>query len=307
MIGMVTKMVFIKRKYKSYLYVASIICISIIVYINYVILLNNSTVIRVSTTYSLEQMGVLKLLLNDFLNKTGLNVRFEVLARGSGEALRLLADGSTCIAFTHAPVLEAQYMKQGKVKQLAVFAYNEFVIVGPVKDPANIIKAVNAIEAFKRIYIAGEEGKALFVSRNDYSGTHTKEIQLWNLTRLNPYNRQWYLKTGQGMIQTLIIADNINAYTLSDIGTYLTLNNNSKLRNIAILKKDLQNLINLYAIYFSNSEFCIYVRDIADQLADYIMKEGQDFIETKFKGLINPVKGHENEFLVIWKSLAGMK
>jgi tungstate transport system substrate-binding protein len=124
----------------------------------------------VSTTTSLHQLGVLDDLLNDFKSATGLDVKFKVLVKGSGEALRVLADGSACIAFVHAPSLELQYMEQGKVEQLAVFAYNEFVIVGPSDDPAGVRNSSSAVEAFERIYRAGEEGVAKFVSRGDMSG-----------------------------------------------------------------------------------------------------------------------------------------
>ena len=261
--------------------------------------------IVVSTTTSLYQIGVLTDLFEDFNNITHMNVKFNILAKGSGEALRLLADGSACIGFVHAPLLELQYIKQGKVERLAIFGYNEFVIVGPSNDPANVSSASNSIDAFKRIYSAGEKGLVKFVSRGDQSGTHVRELQIWNLTKLNPEGKPWYLKSGQGMAQTLLMADNINAYTLTDIGTYLSLANQGKLKNIVVLVKDPLYLVNVYSMYLSKASSCDnpYTWYVAFKLRDYLMSNGQDLLLAKYKGLVNPVRGNESLIEQAWKAL----
>lgn len=261
--------------------------------------------VTVATTTSLYQIGVLNDFFNDFNNLTHMNITFKILAKGTGEALRLLADGSACIGFVHAPSLELQYMNQGKIERLAVFGYNEFIIVGPPDDPANVSGASNSIEAFERIYSAGENGLAKFVSRGDMSGTNVRELQIWNLTKLNPEGKQWYLKSGQGMSQTLLMADNLKAYTLTDVGSYINLVNNGKINNLVVLKKDPQYLINVYSIYFSKASVCddpstLY---IAYKLKDYIMSKGQDLLASKYKGLLEPIRGNETLILSAWEEL----
>ena len=261
--------------------------------------------IVVSTTTSLYQIGILNSFFNEFRNLTKLNVQFNVLAKGSGEALRLLSDGSACIGFTHAPSLELQYMNQGKIERLAIFGYNEFIIVGPPDDPANVSKASDAVDAFKRIYEAGEKGLAKFVSRGDMSGTNVRELQLWKLLKLNPEGRPWYLKSGQGMAQTLLMADNLKAYTLTDVGSYLNLKSQGKLSNLADLKRDFKYLINVYAMYLSKAPSCDnqFTWYVAYKLRDYVMNQGQDLLNNKYKGLVNPAKGNETMVEEAWRSL----
>lgn len=265
-------------------------------------------VIIVSTTTSLYQIGVLDDLFDSFNNLTYMNISFNVLAKGSGEALRLLADGSACIGFVHAPSLELQYMNQGKIERLAIFGYNEFILVGPKSDPANVSQAPNVIEAFKRIYEAGERGDAKFVSRADLSGTNVRELQIWNLTKLNLDGKSWYLKSGQGMSQTLLMADNLNAYTLTDIGTYLKLAGQNKFNNLVILKKDPLYLINVYSMYLSKSSNCDNPNTwyIAYKFKDFLMDQGQQILETKYKGLVDPAKGSESMLQQAWETLASL-
>jgi tungstate transport system substrate-binding protein len=260
----------------------------------------------VTTTTSLYQLGVLGDLLNDFKNTTGINVEFKVLAKGSGEALRLLADGSACIAFVHAPSLELQYIERGKVEQLAVFAYNEFVIVGPPDDPGGVGNASSAVEAFERIYLAGEKGITKFVSRGDMSGTNVRELQLWRLAGLSLEGRPWYLKSCQGMIQTLLMAENVGAYTLTDLGTYNSLKRQGKLQALVELKRDPRYLVNVYTAYVSRVGALNdpYVRYVAQELKNYLMTHGQELLALKYGDLIRPVKSCEDKVRLAWETLA---
>lgn len=262
-------------------------------------------VIVVSTTTSLYQIGVLDDLFRDFSDTTHLNVRFNVLVRGSGEALRLLADGSACIGFVHAPSLELQYVSQGVIERLAIFGYNEFILVGPREDPANVSGASNITEAFRRIFGAGEGGLVRFVSRGDMSGTHVRELQLWKLAGLNPDGKSWYLRSGQGMTQTLLMAENLDAYTLTDVGTYLRLVENGKLGKIVILVRDPLYLINVYSIYLSRASSCDnpYTWYVAYKFRDYLMSKGQELLASKYEELINPVKGNETLISQAWEKL----
>lgn len=263
-------------------------------------------VVTVSTTTSLYQMGALEDLLEDFRNSTHLDVQFKLLAKGSGEALRLLADGSACLGFVHAPSLELQYSSRGEVERAAIFAYNEFVVVGPRDDPANVSKAQDAVEAFRRIYAAGEAGLARFVSRGDESGTYIREVQIWRLAGLNPEGRGWYLRAGQGMVQTLLMAENLGAYTLTDTGTWYSLRGLGKLRDLTELKRDFKYLVNVYSLYISKSSACSSpdIVGIARKLGDYLKGRGQDLLSRKYSGLLNPVRGCEEAVLRAWESLA---
>jgi len=260
----------------------------------------------VSTTTSLHQLGVLDDLLNDFKSTTGIDVKFKVLVKGSGEALRVLADGSACIAFVHAPSLELQYMEQGKVEQLAVFAYNEFVIVGPSDDPAGVRNSSSAVEAFERMYRAGEEGVAKFVSRGDMSGTNVREVQLWRQAGLSPEGKPWYLKSCQGMIQTLLMAENVGAYTLTDLGTYASLKRQGRLQVLVELKRDPRYLVNVYSAYVSRASAFSdsYVHYVAQELKSYLMTRGQELLASKYGDVIRPVKGCEDEVRRAWEALA---
>jgi len=262
--------------------------------------------IIVSTTTSLYQLGVLDDLLSDFKNATGIDAKFKVLVKGSGEALRVLADGSACIAFAHAPSLELQYMERGEVEQLAVFAYNEFVIVGPSDDPAGVRNASDAVEAFEKIYRAGERGVARFVSRGDMSGTNVREVQLWRLAGLSPEGRPWYLKSCQGMVQTLLMAENVGAYTLTDSGSYLSLKRQGRLQALVELKKDPQHLVNVYSAYVSRASFLSdpYVRHVAQELRSYLMTRGQELLASKCRDLMRAVRGCEGEVRRAWEALA---
>jgi tungstate transport system substrate-binding protein len=265
--------------------------------------------IRVSTTTSLYQTGLLKDLLEDFRNFSGLNVKFDILARGSGEALRLLADGSTCIAFTHAPSLELAYINRGEVERLTIFAINEFLIVGPSEDPAGVSGVSSAVDAFKRIFNAGEKRLAKFISRGDYSGTHVRELLLWNLTGLDPEGRPWYIRSAKGMAETLIMADNMKAYTLTDVGTFRSLQNRGKVSNLIVLHRDPTYLINAYSLYLSKAKSCDnpITWYVAYKLREYLLMRGQELIAQKYKDLFNPVKGSERIAEKAWEELAKLR
>ncbi len=261
-------------------------------------------VIRISTTTSLYQIGVVDALVKDFMERSGSRTKFEVIVVGSGEALRLLSDGTACISFTHAPSIEHKYVEEGTIRRLGFLGFNAFVIVGPKEDPANVSGATDAVEAFTRIYISGESGTARFVSRGDNSGTNIRELWLWNLSGLNPKGKGWYLETGQGMQQVLIIADDIRGYTLSDVGTYLKLINSGKLRNTVALLKDAKYLVNVYSIYASNAHSCSKFLNDVNNFAGYVKGEGQKLIEERFRDLINPAEGYEDLINASWNYLA---
>jgi len=178
--------------------------------------------LRLSTTTSTENSGLLTKLHPPFEEKY--NVKIDVIAVGTGKAIRLAKNGDVDVVLVHAPKAEFKFIEEGYgIERLSVMQ-NDFVIVGPNIDPANLKYSQNIEDAMFKL----ADTQSFFISRGDDSGTHKKEKYLWELTELNP-NGYWYLSVGQGMGQTLIIADNKQAYTLSDRGTYLAYKNRIKL------------------------------------------------------------------------------
>ncbi|MFQ5961125.1 MAG: substrate-binding domain-containing protein [Candidatus Methylomirabilales bacterium] len=170
--------------------------------------------LRLSTTTSTENSGLLAVLIPPFEAQFGLKV--DVIPVGTGKALRLAEGGDVDITLVHAPELEEPFVKDGFGVNRRYVMYNDFVIVGPSHDPAGIRGISDAKVAFQKI----AAGNAPFISRGDRSGTHTKELRLWQKTGLHP-SLPWYLEAGRGMGAVLVIADQKRAYTLTDRGTYL--------------------------------------------------------------------------------------
>ena len=194
-------------------------------------------IIKMSTTTSTQASGLLDVLLPELEKDTGVKVK--VIAKGTGAAIRDGMDGNVDVIFVHAKAREEKFVQEGFGTRRYAVMHNDFVLLGPQKDPAAIKGITTAAEAFKKI--AG--AKAAFVSRGDDSGTHTKEQALWESTGLpleksvqtivkkgnkkeikfiNPQGLgQWYLSIGQGMGKALTFADEKQAYILADRGTYI--------------------------------------------------------------------------------------
>ncbi|WP_025745787.1 substrate-binding domain-containing protein [Kallotenue papyrolyticum] len=184
--------------------------------------------LRLATTTSTADSGLLDALLPAFEQQTGASV--EVIAVGTGQALKLGERGDVDVVLVHDRQREEAFMAQGFGSLRRDVMYNDFVIVGPIGDPAGVRQAAKAAEAFRRI----AEHQALFASRGDDSGTHAREQALWQAAGITPGVEQpWYRSLGQGMGETLIIANELRAYTLSDRGTWLTMR--ERLPNLALL------------------------------------------------------------------------
>lgn len=232
--------------------------------------------IRVTTTTSLYATGLLDKLVEEFQQEYP-RVSVQFIAVGSGEALRRAAQGDADIVLVHAPSLEKKYLDEGALKPGKIFAYNYFIIVGPRNDPAGIA-GMGPIEAMAAIYAAGEEGRAVFVSRGDNSGTHVRELTLWSMAGLEPFVKSWYIESGVGMSQTLMIANERKAYTLSDIGTYLKLSEDLGELEPLVDKGDI--LINVYSVYLVNQARVSGVnKKLAEAFVEFILSdEGQKII-----------------------------
>jgi tungstate transport system substrate-binding protein len=198
-----------------------------------------------STTTSTQDSGLLGVLVPLFEKQTGYSVK--TVSVGTGQALALAAKGDADVALVHAPTLEKQYVAEGKLLNRRLVMYNDFVIIGPKEDPAKVRSSKSASGALKAI----EQAKVSFVSRGDSSGTHILEKSLWKAAGIEPKG-SWYIETGQGMGATLGIANERNAYTLTDRGTYLALRNGvSPLRNrvsLRILIEGERALLNIYSV-----------------------------------------------------------
>jgi tungstate transport system substrate-binding protein len=171
-----------------------------------------------ATTTSTRDSGLLDELLPAFEQDSGCSVK--TLAVGSGEAMELGARGDADVLLVHSPPAEKAFMAEGHGVSRQPVMHNDFVIVGPADDPTRIAKAADAPEAFADIAHAEES----FASRADESGTNAKELELWDAAGVEPQG-SWYIETGQGMGETLTIADQKEAYTLSDRGTFLATEN----------------------------------------------------------------------------------
>jgi tungstate transport system substrate-binding protein len=197
-----------------------------------------SNVVILSTTTSTQDSGLLDVLVPLFEKKTGLSVK--TISVGTGQALALAARGEADVSLVHAPGLEKKYVADGKMHNRRLVMYNDFVLIGPEADPAKIKGEKSAVAALKKIAAAG----ARFVSRGDKSGTHTLELNLWKQAGVTP-GAPWYIESGQGMGATLGIADDRQAYTLTDRATLLAFSKRVKL--VTMVEGD-RPLLNIYSV-----------------------------------------------------------
>jgi tungstate transport system substrate-binding protein len=194
--------------------------------------------IILSTTTSTQDSGLLDVLIPLFEKQTGYNVK--TVSVGTGQALALAAKGDADVALVHAPSLERQYVSEGKLLNRRLVMYNDFVIIGPKDDPGKIKSAKTSLAALKAI----EQSRSRFVSRGDNSGTHNLEKSLWKEAGVEPKGA-WYIESGQGIGATLGIANERNAYTITDRGTYLAL---GKRVALPILVEGDKALLNIYSV-----------------------------------------------------------
>jgi tungstate transport system substrate-binding protein len=190
-----------------------------------------------ATTTSTQDSGLLDELVPKFEDESGCSVK--TIAVGSGEALELGEKGNADVLLVHSPEAEQEYMDGGHGVSREAVMHNDFIVVGPQDDPAGIKGAGSATDAFTSI----AKAEAPFASRADESGTNTKELSLWEAAGIEPKG-SWYIETGQGMGETLTIASQKQAYTLSDRGTYLATDN----LDLDLLDEGGKDLLNPYHV-----------------------------------------------------------
>ena len=253
-----------------------------------------------STTTSTQDSGLLGVLVPLFEKQTGYSVK--TVSVGTGQALALAAKGDADVALVHAPSLEKQYVAEGKLLNRRLVMYNDFVIIGPKEDPAKVRSSKSASGALKAI----EQAKVSFVSRGDNSGTHILEKSLWKAAGIEPKG-SWYMEARQGMGATLGIANERNAYTITDRGTYLALRNSvSPLRNrvsLRILIEGDRALLNIYSVMEVNPANGPRINSVGGKaFADFMVApETQNVIRNfgkKFgQSLFIPVAGKKEDDL----------
>ena len=227
--------------------------------------------IRLATTTSTDNSGLLYEILPLFEQASGYKVH--VIAVGTGKALRMGRDGDVDLVLVHARTAEDAFVNAGYGINRQDVMYNDFVLVGPLTDPAGIQGAKNASQALTGI----AQKKVLFISRGDDSGTHKKELSLWQAADINP-DDSWYREAGQGMGKVLQIASELDAYTLTDRGTWLSYREKSSLK---IVHEGDPRLYNPYGIIAVNYQrYPDINRYGADALIAWITSpSGQELID----------------------------
>jgi tungstate transport system substrate-binding protein len=218
--------------------------------------------ITVASTTSTENSGLFGYLLPLFQNKTGIEVR--VVALGTGQAIKLAERGDADVLLVHHKPSEEKFIADGYgVKRFEVM-YNDFIIVGPKADPAGIRGMKEASAALQKI----ADSKAPFASRGDDSGTHKLELELWKITGVDvkAASGTWYRETGSGMGPTLNTASGLNAYVLTDRGTWISFKNKG---NLEILVEGDPRLFNQYGVILVNPV----------KFPNVKVKDGQTFVD----------------------------
>jgi tungstate transport system substrate-binding protein len=199
-------------------------------------------VVRMATTTSTENSGLFAVIQPAF--EQALDIRVHVIAVGTGKALELGRRGDVDVVLVHARLAEEAFVAAGYGVQRHEIMYNDFVIVGPEQDPADVRGMQDAGKALSRIAAVDA---AFFVSRGDDSGTHKKELAIWQQAGIGPEGH-WYREVGQGMGKTLQIAGEMQAYTLVDRGTWLAYRANSPLVLLVAGGAELKNAYGIIAV-----------------------------------------------------------
>jgi tungstate transport system substrate-binding protein len=243
--------------------------------------------IVLASTTSVESSGLLANILPQFTAKTAITVN--VVAQGTGKALDTARRGDADLLLVHDPEAEQQFMDEGHGSARRQIAWNDFIIVGPPADPAHVRGGNDSVAALKAIAAA----QAPFISRGDKSGTNAAELRLWKNAGQTPEalaKEKWYRDIGGGMGQALNVASALDAYTLSDRGTWLSFNNKGSL--VIAIEGDAR-LVNRYDVIELNPQKHVNAKlDAAKIFADWLVSpEGQQAIgayRTNGEKLFNP-------------------
>jgi tungstate transport system substrate-binding protein len=232
-----------------------------------------TTKLVIASTTSTQNSGLFDILIPAYEKSTKYGVTVEVIAVGTGKALRIAKKGEADLLFVHDPFREEKFVAEGYGVNRRLVMHNTFVIAGPAKDPAKVKTVKTAAEALELVAETGSP----FVSRGDDSGTNIRELDLWDDAGISPKGKGWYFETGGKMGDTLLIADQKKAYTLTDIGTFL---NYEKQLGLKVLLRGDPALKNIYSVIavnpdrFPNARY----REAMDFIAFATSPEGQNII-----------------------------
>lgn len=240
------------------------------------------TKLLIASTTSTQNSGLFDILIPAYEKSTKYDVKVEVIAVGTGKAIRIAKKGEADMLFVHDPFREEKFVAEGYGVNRRVVMHNDFVIVGPQKDTARIKILKSVIEVFEEI---AEKGVP-FVSRGDDSGTNIKELDIWDDAGVNPKGKGWYFEAAANMGDTLLVADQKGAYTLSDMGTFL--HYEPKIHLKILFKGDLM-LRNNYSVIAVNPGKYLKVkyREAMDFIAFVTAPEGQHLIGAYKKHGVN--------------------
>lgn len=236
----------------------------------------------IASTTSTQNSGLFDILIPAYKKSTLYNVSVEVIAVGTGKALRIAKKGEADVLFVHEPFREEKFLSEGYGVNRRLVMHNDFVILGPKSDPAHIKGVKSAIDAFELLADKG----AAFVSRGDDSGTNIKELDIWDDAGVDPKGKDWYVEAGAKMGDTLVLADQKKAYVLSDRGTFL--NYEPKIRLKIMVESDplLKNQYSVMAV--SPAKFpSVRYREAMDFIAFVTSSEGQKIIASYIKHGVN--------------------
>ena len=241
--------------------------------------------LTMATTTSTDDTGLLDYLSPVFTKETGIDLKWT--ATGTGKALKLGENCDVDVLLVHAPKVEKEFVEKGFGIDRREVMYNDFVIIGPAADRAKI-KGKTVSEAFDLI----SKEQAPFASRGDKSGTHVMELSLWKANgKAIPEKESWYVQTGQGMLQTISIAEEKNAYTLTDRGTYIKYekNHNGNPPLVTLVEGD-NILKNQYSVIIVLNTHCPKTKEkLARTFSDWMVKDTTQKLIGDFKLLGKPL------------------
>jgi len=233
--------------------------------------------IILATTTSTQDSGLLDVLIPVFEKDSGYMVK--TISVGSGQAMKMGEKGEADVLLVHSPKDEMKLVEDGFGINRRLVMHNDFIIVGPAKDPAKIKGLKTAKEAFKKISLSSS---SIFFSRGDKSGTHSKELAIWKDAAITPDGQKWYQQTGLGMGETLNVSSEKNGYTLTDRGTFLAINAKKRL-SLSILVEGESHLLNIYHVIEVNPTKWPKVNEQgAKAFADFVLSSKAQEIIKKF-------------------------
>jgi len=266
--------------------------------------------LMISTTTSLYDTGLLDFIEYQYEAEHKVDLRF--ISVGTGIAILHAQRGDADLILVHDPSLEFSFLQGGYGVCRKIIAYNFFAIVGPETDPAKI-QGLSPVQALTKIVESGRNGTAKWISRGDNSGTHAKEKSLWAIAGFswqNIRNEAWFIESGTGMGATLQAAYNLDAYTLADMGTYLTYFKNG-LITLKVLVGQEKDLLNVYSAMAVNKTMhphtnfdgsIRFIKFLASEEGQQIISQyGQDeYGQSLFYGAVNILKNNTDPTLAEW-------